>query len=111
MGHYRRAADQIYESAAVWAHALDELTLAYWRHCALVWITLWHIADVPGLTVDQAAECLTFSFTGEGDLDRTRDRSEAAFPLAIVRRRQFDSRRLPQKCVTMMQSSKVFPRG
>ena len=69
MGHYRRAADQVYESAAVWASVLDELTLAFWRHCALVWITLWHVADVPDLTVDQAGECLSFAFTDEGDLE------------------------------------------
>ncbi len=67
MRHYRRAADQVYESAAVWTHAMDELTMAYWRHCALVWITLWHIADVAEMTVEQARDCVSFAFTEEAE--------------------------------------------
>lgn len=66
--HYRRAADQVYENAtAAWARSVDEWTVAYWKHCALVWITLWHMADVPDLTADQARECLNFSFTEESE--------------------------------------------
>ncbi len=61
---YRRAAEQVYESAANWDQHLDGLTLAYWRHSALVWITLWHLADVPDLTARDAKERLNSCFEG-----------------------------------------------
>jgi len=60
--HYRRAADQVYESTATWSKEIDELTLAYLRHSALIWVTLWHIADVQDLTATQAKERLDFCF-------------------------------------------------
>lgn len=62
ISHYRRAASQVYGSAAAWGETLDEATLAYWRHAALVWMTLWHIADVPDLTAEQAKDCLNSAF-------------------------------------------------
>jgi hypothetical protein len=63
--HYRRAAEQVYESAANWSRELDEVTLAYWRHNALVWMTLWHMADIPDLTSTHAKERLDFCFDGK----------------------------------------------
>lgn len=69
IGHYRRAAKQVYESAAAWGQNLDDVTLAYWRHSALVWITLWHISDVPELTAEKAAKCLDLAFTGDAASD------------------------------------------
>jgi hypothetical protein len=62
---YRRSVEQVYECAAARSQELDEVTVAYWRHSALVWITLWHLADVPGVTVFQAKECLEVCFDEE----------------------------------------------
>jgi hypothetical protein len=63
--HYRRAAEQVYESAASWSKDIDEVTLAYWRHSALIWMTLWHMADIQDLTATQAKERLDFCFEGK----------------------------------------------
>jgi hypothetical protein len=63
-GHYLRAAKQVYESASPWSQELDARTMACWRHNALVWITLWHLADVPDVTATQAKECLDGCFQG-----------------------------------------------
>ncbi len=60
--HYRRAIDQIHVSATAWERTVGEATAAYWRHAALVWMTLWHCADLPSLTAGQAGECLDAAF-------------------------------------------------
>jgi hypothetical protein len=52
---YRRAVKGLYASAALWGHSLEAADRAYWRHCALVWLTLWHLADVPQISADEAA--------------------------------------------------------
>ena len=63
VGCYRRSVDHVYESIAAWGQELDEWTVAYWRHSALVWITLWHLADVPDVTATHAKECLDYAST------------------------------------------------
>jgi hypothetical protein len=73
VGLYRLATDQVYEAAADWSQALDALPVAYWRHSALVWVTLWHSADAPGVTATQAKECLDCAWTearSENDADK-----------------------------------------
>jgi hypothetical protein len=50
---YRRAVKGVYTSAALWGQALEAAERAYWRHCALVWLTMWHLADVPQISADQ----------------------------------------------------------
>ncbi len=62
--HFRRAASQVYESAALWGKNLDEKSGTYWRHSALVWMTLWHLADVADVTASQARKCLLHCFEG-----------------------------------------------
>jgi hypothetical protein len=96
--HYGRAADQVYESTSAWRQELDELTVAYWRHSALVWITLWHLADVPDMTAVRAKGCLDVCFDGAAVPDEVYDHplppkkrgwslSEAASSLAGAFRR------------------------
>lgn len=57
LSYYRQAARGIYQSAKVWGESLDEADMAYWRHSALVWLTLWHLADIPQMSAEQATEC------------------------------------------------------
>jgi hypothetical protein len=58
---YRRAARSVYSSAAFLGPALDEAEAAYWRHCALVWITLWHLSDLLQMTAEEAEDRLSVS--------------------------------------------------
>ena len=37
---------------------MDEADLAHWQHAALVWMALWHAADMPSITAAQVHECL-----------------------------------------------------
>ncbi|MFZ1107497.1 MAG: hypothetical protein WAN43_04005 [Rhodomicrobium sp.] len=69
VGHYLRAAGQVYKSTEAWRQELDELTVAYWRHSAVVWITLWHLADVPDVTAARAKKCLDLCFDGSSAPD------------------------------------------
>ncbi len=57
-GAYRRAVKGVYSSAALWGRDLDKAGRAYWRHCALVWLTLWHLADVPLFSAHQVMDRL-----------------------------------------------------
>jgi hypothetical protein len=66
VSHYGRAAGQVYESALAWGAHLDDATLGYWRHSALIWITLWHLADVPDISADMARGCLDSAFRQQG---------------------------------------------
>ncbi len=60
--HCRRAMDELYASAAGWAPVLGEATAAYWRHAGLMWMALWHAADMPGITAGLFWQCLDSAF-------------------------------------------------
>ena len=64
LSHFRRAVEQVRENAALWGESLDETETAYCAHSALVWMTLWHLADIPDMTAGHARDCLDFSFNG-----------------------------------------------
>ncbi len=88
--HYRRAAEQVYDSAEAWGRTLDGATVAYWRHAALVWMTLWHIADVPDLTAREAEACLNVAFTQAGNVQSVPELS----PKKAVRSRLSEAARV-----------------
>ena len=67
--HYRKAAEQAYESAQNWGKDIDQEAAAYWRHCVLVWLTLWHFADVPHLSASDSWTCLERAFASERNAD------------------------------------------
>ncbi|MFZ1107496.1 MAG: hypothetical protein WAN43_04000 [Rhodomicrobium sp.] len=63
---YRRSAKSACPGASSLGQGSDAADAAYWRHCALVWITLWHLADLPQMTAEEAKAGLGFGFM-QGD--------------------------------------------
>ncbi len=65
--YYRRAALEVFHSAEFSQGGLDQPMVAYWRHAALIWISLWHLADIPQLTAENAKNCLDFALKQEAE--------------------------------------------
>ncbi len=63
--HYCRAVLEVFRSAEFGGNGLDQPTMAYWRHAAVLWMSLWHLADVPQLTAEDAQKCLDFALKPE----------------------------------------------
>ncbi len=77
--YYRRAALEVFHSAEFARGGLDQPMMAYWRHAALIWISLWHLADIPQLTAEDAKNCLDFALKPEAEPAPNRgDRSSIA---------------------------------
>lgn len=65
--YYRRAVLEVFRSAEFGGNGLGQPTMAYWRHAAVLWISLWHLADVPQLTAEDAQRCLDFALKPEAE--------------------------------------------
>ena len=54
---YREAIASVCENAANWIFLQDH-EIAYWKHAALVWMTLWHVSASRAITPAHMATCL-----------------------------------------------------
>ncbi len=59
---YSRGAESLSVNARGWSAVLGELQASHCRHAALVWMALWHSADIPSVTAEQARKCLYHAF-------------------------------------------------
>lgn len=62
---YKGAVDDVRGGAAPWGRFLDDPLMAYCRHAALVWITLWHVSDTPAATSEEIGRVLRQSWLPE----------------------------------------------
>ncbi len=65
--YYLRAAREVFNGAEFGGIGLDQPSMAYWRHAALIWISLWHMADITQVSAEDAKNCLDFAFKPEAD--------------------------------------------
>jgi len=59
---YRRAVAHLSLNAEGWSEVIGKTPAFYWRHSALVWMALWHMADMQSVTAEQAKKCLDHAF-------------------------------------------------
>jgi hypothetical protein len=55
---YVKAVDELISNTAHWMFLFDAPVASYWRHASLVWLSLWHAAQSPGVPAAEAAKSL-----------------------------------------------------